>query len=130
MSAVRSIRALSLAAIVLFTVCSADAPPRTQHPRPRPVSGVCTLVWRDEFSTPGPVNERDWIYEKGFVRNQGSPVVPARQRHVQAMAFSSSKLGAKRPQSGHFEKDSPDWKKPADPSLEYSSGSIKTRGTA
>ena len=31
--------------------------------------GNRTLVWSDEFNTEGPLNEADWNYEKGFVRN-------------------------------------------------------------
>ncbi|MDQ3290756.1 MAG: glycoside hydrolase family 16 protein, partial [Bacteroidota bacterium] len=28
------------------------------------------LVWADEFNTPGKPNPKNWIFEKGFVRNQ------------------------------------------------------------
>jgi beta-glucanase (GH16 family) len=28
------------------------------------------LVWADEFNKDGPLDERDWAYERGFVRNQ------------------------------------------------------------
>ena len=28
-----------------------------------------TLVWSDEFNTTGPLNDADWNYEHGFVRN-------------------------------------------------------------
>jgi beta-glucanase (GH16 family) len=101
--------------------CSAS--PRTPPPPEYP--GL-TLVWRDEFDTDGPVNERDWIYEKGFVRNKeaqwyqpanvtcrdGVLIIEARRESV--------------PNPGHVP-GSQDWRA-ARPFAEYSSGSIKTRG--
>ena len=31
--------------------------------------GRYEMVWSDEFNIDGPLNEKDWTYEKGFVRN-------------------------------------------------------------
>ena len=42
------------------------------HAAPDPTNATADgyrLVWADEFDKDGKLNEKDWTYEKGFVRN-------------------------------------------------------------
>ena len=55
------LRQLSL--ILLFIVCGHSFFALAQN------NGY-KLVWSDEFNQDGPLNESDWNYEKGFVRNE------------------------------------------------------------
>ncbi len=112
---------LCFCSVLLCTLAFATAAP----PATLPPAGY-KLVWSDEFNTDGPLNPHDWSFEKGFVRNgevqwyqpdnavcaSGMLVIEARRESKPNPLY---KPGAKT------------W--PASqPSLEYTSASIDTRG--
>ncbi|MES2277530.1 MAG: glycoside hydrolase family 16 protein [Bacteroidota bacterium] len=84
------------------------------------------LVWADEFNTDGPVDSHNWIFEKGFVRNQelqwyqqdnvycskGNLIIEARKTHTPNPNYIAG---------------STDWKKNRE-FIDYTSGCIKTAG--
>ncbi|MBR5841774.1 MAG: glycoside hydrolase family 16 protein [Bacteroidaceae bacterium] len=90
-----------------------------------------TLVWSDEFNTAGPLNEADWNYEHGFVRNyelqwyqpdnaicrDGCLIITARHEQVNNPHHAKSLPNGRRP----------DWRQKRE-YAEYTSASVNTRG--
>jgi beta-glucanase (GH16 family) len=97
-------------------------------PRGERISGEpgWTLVWHDEFDRDGPVDERDWTYERGFVRNQEAQwYSPDNVRCADGVLV----IEARREEHANpdFDERSQDWRR-ARTRASYTSGSIKTRG--
>lgn len=89
------------------------------------------LVWSDEFNTTGPLNDADWNYEHGFVRNyelqwyqsdnatcrDGCLIITARHEQIKNPHYVKDTPGGRRP----------DWRKQRE-YAEYTSASVNTRG--
>ena len=98
-----------------------------------------TLVWSDEFNTAGPLNEADWNYEHGFVRNyelqwyqpdnaicrDGCLIITARHEQVKNPNY----IKPEEPQtdSDQRRRRRPDWRQQRE-YAEYTSASVNTRG--
>lgn len=96
------------------------------------------LVWSDEFNIAGPLNEADWNYEKGFVRNyelqwyqsdnaicrDGCLIITA--RHEQVKNPNYVKFDATN-KDGRPRRRRPDWRQQRE-YAEYTSASVNTRG--
>ncbi|MCC6409030.1 MAG: glycoside hydrolase family 16 protein [Planctomycetes bacterium] len=84
------------------------------------------LVWHDEFSGEGPVDERDWVHEQGFVRNQELQwYAPENARREEGLLVLEARR--ERRANPSFEPGAKDWRR-AREFAEFTSGSIKTRG--
>lgn len=113
-------RALSAASLAVLAACS-SAPAAA----PATYPGYA-LAWHDEFDGSGPVDERDWVYELGFVRNQEAQWYSrdnVRREEGLLVIEARRELHA----NPGFEEGAKDWRK-ARRGAEYTSGSIKTRG--
>ena len=100
--------------------------------------GNRTLVWSDEFNTEGPLNEADWNYEKGFVRNyelqwyqpdnaicrDGCLIITARHEQVKNPNYIKFDNTL---QDGRPRRRRPDWRQQRE-YAEYTSASVNTRG--
>lgn len=113
---------LKLAAGTLVLSGCATHPPDTAPPQ---YPGY-TLVWHDEFNADGPVNDADWIYETGFVRNNEAQWYQSPNVRC-AGGLLTIEARRERVANPGFEAGSKDWKR-SRAFAEYSSGSIKTRG--
>ena len=96
-----------------------------------------TLVWSDEFDIAGPLNESDWNFEHGFVRNyelqwyqednaicrDGCLIITA--RHEQVKNPNYVKVDNSNPNSPRRRR--PDWRQQRE-YAEYTSASVNTRG--
>jgi beta-glucanase (GH16 family) len=96
MNAIRFSRAVVMSAMVLVRVCPLFWDSPVTRPATQPAG--YTLVWSDEFDTPGRPDPAKWTYESGFVRNNepqlytdrpanvrvegGCLVIEARHEHV------------------------------------------------
>src|SRR5665647_302112 len=92
---------------------------------PKSIAGY-TLVWNDEFNKDGKPDAANWVYEKGFVRNEelqwykpdnancinGSLVIKGRRQRVE---------------NTHYKAGSTDWRLNRKDAY-YTSASIQTRG--
>lgn len=83
------------------------------------------LVWSDEFNVDGPLNEKDWCYEIGFVRNREpqwyqSENVTCKDGNLVITAKKERKLNDK------YNPESKSWKENIK-YAEYTSGSVKTK---
>ena len=82
-------RAALLAALAAaFPACSANPSPTAAvvpaaSPSPAP-TGDWTLVFADEFETPGPLDPARWGYEIGYVRNDEKQYYTSRSENVRA----------------------------------------------
>ena len=96
-----------------------------------------TLVWSDEFNTAGPLNEADWNFEHGFVRNyelqwyqednaicrDGCLIITARHEQVENPNYVKvDNSDPSRPRRRR-----PDWRQQRE-YAEYTSASVNTRG--
>lgn len=91
-----------------------------------------TLVWSDEFDIAGPLNEADWNYEHGFVRNyelqwyqsdnaicrDGCLIITARHEQVENPHYKPQAEGRHRRS---------DWRQQRE-YAHYTSASVNTRG--
>src|SRR5262249_21993788 len=109
-------------------------------PATGPAGEEYRLVWADEFNKDGPLDQEDWGFERGFVRNQelqwyqpdnavckdGFLMIEARReskpnpRYVAPTTQPST--APSRPRRG----DGNAWKNR--PTIEYTSASVNTRG--
>ncbi len=121
MSPTARFSAAALTALVFaFTACggsnSAAAPPSptpaASVPTPTPSGGPWTLVFSDEFETPGALDPSKWGYEIGSIRNNeaqyytsrsenvrvegGSLVIEARKEPYQGYAYTSASVNTKK----------------------------------
>jgi len=89
-------------------------------------SDAYALVWADEFNTNGPPNPRDWSFEKGFIRNgEIQWYQPDNAVCENGMLVIEARRESKP--NPLYKPDAKTW--PASqPSLEYTSASIETRG--
>ena len=90
-----------------------------------------TLVWSDEFNTTGPLNDADWNYEHGFIRNHelqwyqadnaicrdGCLIITARHEQVKNPHYRQESSNGNRV----------DWHQQRE-YAEYTSASVNTRG--
>lgn len=84
------------------------------------------LVWADEFNTPGPPDPKNWVFEKGFVRNE------EHQWYQQENAFCKDGfliIEGRREKKANptYVSGSNDWKRKRE-FIEYTASSIKTSG--
>lgn len=96
-----------------------------------------TLVWSDEFNTAGPLNEADWNFEHGFVRNyelqwyqednaicrDGCLIITARHEQVKNPNY----VKVDNSDSSRPRRRRPDWRQQRE-YAEYTSASVNTRG--
>lgn len=85
-----------------------------------------TLVWSDEFSVDGPVSEKYWNYEHGFVRNHEDQWYQAQNAYCKdgLLVIEAKRDSFPNPM---YEAGSEDWRK-SKPTVDYTSASINTRG--
>ncbi len=91
-----------------------------------PTAHEWKMVWHDEFDSPGAPDPKNWVFEKGFVRNKelqwyqpenarvedGKLIIEGRRENVTNPSFDAS---------------SPDWRKNR-PVAQYTSACLETRG--
>ncbi len=112
-------------AIASILMLSAGCAQRQVSDAPPSYPGYA-LVWHDEFNADGPVNEKDWMYEQGFVRNKEAQwYQPANVTCANGVLVIEAKR--ERVANANHKPGSEDWRT-ARAFAEYSSGSIKTRG--
>jgi beta-glucanase (GH16 family) len=104
---------LAIICILICAVASADE------------SKAWKLVWADEFNTDGKPNPKNWIYEKGFVRNHEL------QWYQQDNAFCEKgrlmiEGRRERKANPNYKKGSNKWQQQR-PFAKYTSSSIKTK---
>ena len=115
------LRAACLVLLIAAAACGGSssagpsAPPPTPTPTPAPVPSSWTLVFSDEFDTPGALDPAKWGYEIGYLRNDekqyytsrsenvraegGNLVIEARQEPYQGYAYTSASVNTR----GRFE---------------------------
>jgi beta-glucanase (GH16 family) len=84
------------------------------------------LVWADEFDKEGRLDEKDWAYEKGFVRNRELQWYQPENATCQGGFLVLEGRRERRPNPGH-EAGSLDWKRGRE-QIEYTAASVTTRG--
>ncbi len=84
------------------------------------------LVWADEFDKDGKLNEKNWTFEKGFVRNRELQWYQAENAFCEKGMLI---IEGRREQKTNpvYEAGSTDWKK-SRKQIEYTSASVTTRG--
>jgi len=99
--------------------------PSTKAPAPPPPPGF-ELVWADEFNVDGPPDPKNWLFERGFVRNHEAQFYQPDNARVKDGVLVIEARRESVPNPRH-EPGSADWKtKPAKST--YTSASILTRG--
>lgn len=84
------------------------------------------LVWNDEFTVEGRPSPENWVYEKGFVRNQELQLYQEENVEVKGGLLVITGRKERRPNPAH-QPGSEDWRASRSHG-EYTSGSIKTMG--
>ncbi|MCR5350946.1 MAG: glycoside hydrolase family 16 protein [Bacteroidales bacterium] len=101
--------------------------PTSRDARPTEYEGM-TLVWHDEFDTPGRPGP-DWSYERGFVRNQEHQWYQEENCFVEdgVLVLEARRETVENPQ---YDPNAPerDWKR-SRKVAEYTSGSVNTRNS-
>ena len=88
--------------------------------------GAWKLVWHDEFDGNGPVDEAEWNYERGFVRNEEYQwYQPQNAYKLDGILVIEGRLDSIP--NPRYEEGSRDWKRNR-PFARYSAASINTRG--
>jgi beta-glucanase (GH16 family) len=85
-----------------------------------------TLVWADEFETPGPPDPANWSFESGFVRNEELQWYQPENARVEGGRLVIEARRERRP-NPRYEAGSPDWRRNRE-WAEYTSASLMTRG--
>jgi beta-glucanase (GH16 family) len=91
---------------------TSSAGPAAPSPTPTPGPAAWTLVFADEFDTPGALDPAKWGYEVGYIRNDekqyytsraenvraegGHLVIEARQEAYQGYAYTSASVNTRR----------------------------------
>ena len=84
------------------------------------------LVWSDEFNVPGPPDPKNWVFEKGFVRNKELQWYQPSNAWVEDGHLVIEGRREKVP-NPDFDPKSTDWKKNRS-AAEYTSACLETRG--
>ena len=84
-----------------------------------------TLVWSDEFSEDGPVSDKYWSYEQGFVRNHEDQWYQPQNAYCKDGLLIIEARCDSFP-NPMYEAGSEDWRK-SRPMVDYTSASINTR---
>jgi beta-glucanase (GH16 family) len=92
--------------------CGGDGAGPAGAATPAPASSGWTLVFSDEFDTPGALDPAKWGYEIGYVRNQEAQYYTSRSENVRAEGGNLVIEARKEPYQGHG----------------YTSASVNTRG--
>ncbi len=105
-----------LVLVFLAAACGSgdSASPATPSPTPTPAPGTSgwTLVFADEFDTPGALDPAKWGYEIGYIRNDEKQYYTSRAENVRAEGGNLLIEARKEPYQGYG----------------YTSASINTRG--
>jgi beta-glucanase (GH16 family) len=105
-----------LVLVFLAAACGGGDPasPATPSPTPTPAPGPSgwTLVFSDEFDTPGALDPAKWGYEIGYIRNDEKQYYTSRTENVRAEGGNLLIEARKEPYQGYG----------------YTSASINTRG--
>lgn len=108
----------------LSTFVWAQALPGTGAPKPAGTSWK--LVWSDEFTADGPPDPKNWIFEKGFVRNHELQwYQPDNARCENGMLIIEGRR-EQRP-NPTYQAGSTNWKS-SRPTIDYTAASLKTAG--
>ena len=116
-------------ALVPLAICAAGLLALPQDPKPaKQAKGKerLSLVFADEFDGDGPVSDKDWVYEEGFVRNEELQYYQrANVRRERGVLV----IEARREECGNaaYAETAKDWRK-SRKVASYTSGSIKTKG--
>jgi beta-glucanase (GH16 family) len=94
------------------TACGGEGGAAGAGGAPVPAPAGWTLVFSDEFDTPGALDPAKWGYEIGYVRNQEAQYYTSRSENVRAEGGSLVIEARKEPYQGHG----------------YTSASVNTRG--
>jgi beta-glucanase (GH16 family) len=86
--------------------------PATPAPTPTPPSGEWTLVWAEEFDTPGSPDPSRWTYDLGYVANDEAQYYTSRSENVRVEDGTLVIEARREPWQGY----------------DYTSGRIKTQG--
>ncbi|HUL76204.1 MAG TPA: glycoside hydrolase family 16 protein [Vicinamibacteria bacterium] len=78
--------ACALLLLAPAVACGGDSPAGTPAPAPTPTPGPAgwTLVFADEFETPGALDPAKWGYEVGYIRNNEKQYYTSRSENVRA----------------------------------------------
>jgi len=101
--------------ILIVVACGGDSATSSQAPSPTTGGGAWTLVFSDEFDTPGAPDPAKWGYELGYIRNDekqyytsrpenvrvegGNLVIEGRKEAFQGFGYTSASINT----LGHFE---------------------------
>jgi beta-glucanase (GH16 family) len=92
---------------------------------PLPPAGY-TLVWSDEFSTDGAPDAKNWVFERGFTRNQELQWYQPENARVENGLLVIEGRRERRPNT-NFQAGSTDWRRSRE-FAEYTAASLQTRG--
>jgi beta-glucanase (GH16 family) len=84
------------------------------------------LVWADEFDKDGSLDEKDWVYERGFVRNHEHQWYQPENATCRGGFLVIEGRREKKPNPA-YEVGSRDWRRGRE-HIEYTSTSVMTRG--
>ncbi len=116
---------------LLSSVSPARAGDKT--PRPGDKDGEWTLVWSDEFNTPGAPSPKKWTYEEGLVRNREEQYYTKNKRQNARVENGCLVIEARREpvKNPKYDKNAPEknWQK-STKAMEYTSASLTTEGRA
>ena len=102
---------------LLATVVTAGEPPEAEGYR---------LVWADEFDKDGSLDEKDWTFERGFVRNHELQWYQPENASCRGGLLVIEGRRERKPNPTHVA-GSRDWKRRRE-YIEYTSASVMTRG--
>jgi len=83
------------------TACGGAERPTAPGASPGPAPAGWTLVFSDEFDTPGALDPAKWGYEIGYVRNQEAQYYTSRSENVRAEGGNLVIEARKEPYQGH-----------------------------
>jgi len=99
---VRLQAACLLVVLAQVVACGGDRPPTgPTAPSPTPGSGAWTLVFSDEFDSPGALDSSKWGYELGYIRNNEAQYYTSRPTNVRAEAGALVIEGLKEEHQGY-----------------------------
>lgn len=117
--------ALPMGWMALSFLTARNVSANQQTKLPAPPTGY-RLVWSDEFDKDGPPDQKNWVFEQGFVRNEELQWYQQDNAHCKKGMLIIEGRREKKP-NPRYKAGSDRWQENRE-SIEYTASSIQTRG--